>query len=166
MIEYPRTIRDFSVFIDGFGYGGRATEAKLPELKLQTANHRGSGMDAPVEIDMGMEALSAEVTLAEWRPELITMFGTTQRFTLRPAQMGQDDYSADEIICGLGGRFTVVNFADLKPGNDVPMKLTAAVDFFEMEMNGTQLFKIDVKAGVRIIGGIDQLAEKRRAMGF
>lgn len=62
---------------------------------MQTASHRGGGMDGSVAIDMGMEAMQAELTLAEWPPEPIKMFGTRQRMTLRPGAMGEHDFSAD-----------------------------------------------------------------------
>jgi P2 family phage contractile tail tube protein len=164
-MSYPRTIRNYNAFIDGVSYAGKSTEAKLPELKLMLANHRGAGMDSSVAQDMGMEALQAEVTLAEWPPELIKMFGTRQRMTLRPAAMGQHDFTADSYVATLGGLWTVVNFADLKPGSDVPMKLTLEVDYFRMLMDGDELFEIDIEAGKRIIGGVDQLAGIRAAMG-
>ena len=165
-MQYPRTIRNFNGFIDGIGYAGLMIEAKLPELKLKTGGFRGAGMDAPIAIDLGMEAMQAECTLAEWRPELVQMFGTRQRMTLRPTAAGEADFSADEIVASLGGRWSVVNYGDLKTGDDVPMKLTLEVDYYRMLHNGEELFEIDVQAGKRVIGGVDQLAEQRRAMGL
>ncbi|TRD18406.1 phage major tail tube protein [Palleronia caenipelagi] len=165
-MQYPRTIRNFNAFIDGVSYAGRVLEGKLPELKLQTASHRGGGMDGPLAIDMGMEALQSEITLAEWPPELIKMFGTRQRMTFRPGAMGEHDLSADSFVASLGGRWSVVNFADLKPGSDVPLKLSLEVDYVRMQKDGDELFEIDIEAGKRVIGGVDQLAEMRRAMGL
>lgn len=164
-MQYPRTIRNFNAFVDGVSYAGRVLEGKLPELKIKTANHRGGGMDGTVAQDMGMEAMSAEMTLAEWPPELVKMFGTRQRITFRPAAMGEDDFSADTRVATMGGRWTVVNFGDLKPGSDTPLKLTLEVDYFRMVQDGDELFEIDVQAGKRVIGGVDQLAEIRSAMG-
>lgn len=166
MMQYPRTIRNFSAFVDGVSYAGRVTEGKLPELKLQLANHRGGGMDGTLAIDMGMEAMKAELTLAEWPPELIKMFGTRKRLTLRPGAMGEDNFTADSYVGTVGGRFSVVNFADLKPGSDAPLKLTVEVDYFKMLKDGDELFEIDIQAGKRVIGGVDQLASLRAAMGF
>ncbi|WP_282094306.1 phage major tail tube protein [Epibacterium ulvae] len=166
MMQYPRTIRDFGAHIDGFGYGGRATEAKLPELKLMLAQHRGGGMEGPVSQDMGLEALRAEVTLAEWAPALIKLFGTRKRMVLRPAAMGQEGFTADEYIFTMGGLWSVLNFADLKSGSDMPMKLSLEVDFFRCMFNGEQLFKIDLRAGVREVGEEDQRESLRRAMGY
>lgn len=165
-MQYPRTIRNFNSFIDGVSYAGRVSEGKLPEMNLLLANHRGGGMDAPIAVDMGMEAMKAEVTLMEWPPELITMFGTRRRMVLRPGAMGEHDFSADSFVATLGGRWSMVNFGDLKPGSDVPLKLKLEVDYFRMLQNGNELFEIDVEAGKRVIGGVDQLADLRRAMGL
>ena len=166
MMQYPRTIRGFNAFVDGVSYAGRVLEGKLPELKMQAANHRGGGMDAPISIDMGMEAMQAELTLAEWPPELIKMFGTRQRMTLRPGAMGESDFTADSYVGTIGGRWTVVNFGDLKQGSDVPLKLMLETDYFRLQLDGEDLIEIDIEAGKRIIGGVDQLASMRAAMGL
>lgn len=165
-MQYPRTIRNFNAFVDGVSYAGRVLEGKIPEIKIQTANHRGGGMDGSVAVDMGTEAMQAELTLAEWPPELIKMVGTRQRIVLRPGAMGEDDFSADSFVATIGGRWTVVNFSDLKPGSDTPLKLTLEVDYYRMQHNGEELFEIDIQAGKRVIGGVDQLAGIRSAMGM
>lgn len=166
MMQYPRKIVNFNAFVGGISYAGRATEAKLPEVKIQTAAHRGAGMDGSSAVDMGMEALQAEVTLAEWVPDLITLPGTHERMVLRPVAKAHESNEADGFIATLGGLWTVVNFADLKPGSDVPIKLTLEVDYFRMVKDGVELFEIDTQAGKRVIGGVDQLAAIRDKMGF
>lgn len=165
-MQYPRKIRDFNAYIDGISYAGRATEATLPELKIETEGHRGAGMDGTVAIDMGMAPLQAMVTLAEWVVDPIKLFGTRRRMVLRPIERGEAAFEASAFIATLGGRWTVLNFGDLKPGSDVPIKLTLEVDYFRMVKDGDELFEIDVQAGRRVIGGTDQLAATRRAMGI
>lgn len=165
MINYPRKIKNFAAYVDGFGYAGRATEGKFPELAITVANHRGGGMDAPSAVDMGMEAMTAELTLADWPAELIELLGTRTNMTLRAAAAG-DDFTADAYVGTLGGMWSMVNFAELKPGSDVPLKLKLEVDLFTMSVNGKELFNIDVRAGKRVINGKDQMAEIRAAMGI
>lgn len=166
MIQYPRTIRNFGAFVDGVSYAGRVTEGKLPEVKLQTAAHRGAGMDGPAAIDMGTEAMQAELSVAEWVPSLITLIGTRKRMVLRPAAMGEHDFTATAHIATLGGRWSSTNFGDLKPGSDVPLKLKLEVDYFRFETDGVELFEIDIEAGKRVIGGVDQVIGLRAAMGI
>jgi len=162
---YPRTIRDFIGFVDGVGYAGIILEAKLPELKLLIANHRAGGMDAPAPQDMGMEAMQAEITSAEWTEELVTLVGTRKRLVLRPGAKGQQDFVADSYIATIGGLWSATKFADLKPGSDVPLTLSLEVDYFRLEKDGKVLVEIDVEAYKRIINGVDQLASIRQAMG-
>jgi Bacteriophage tail tube protein len=110
--------------------------------------------------------ITAEVTLAEWPPELIKMFATRQRMTLRPVAQGEHDLTADAWVVTIGGRWSVTNMADLKPGSDVPLKLTLAVDYYRLVKDGEELVELDLEAGKRIIGGVDELAGQRVAMGF
>lgn len=165
-MAYPRKIRNFNVFIDGVSYFGRATEGKLPEVKIATSAHRGAGMDGPIGIDTGLEAMSSEVTLAEWDSTLLKKLGRIERFVFRPAARGEDDFSADRIIATVGGLLTVTSFGDLKPGDDSMLKLTIDVRDYRLEQNGEVLFDIDLEKGKRIIGGVDQLADMRAAMGL
>ena len=162
---YPRTIRNYNSFIDGISYFGRCIEAKLPALKLLTGSHRGAGMDAPIDIDLGMEGMMSELTFAEWAPELITMIGTRTRLVLRPGEMGEQDFSAVGFAATLAGRVTVVDPGNLKGGEEAPLKLTQSVDYYRLQREGEELFEIEVENGKRVIDGVDQLADLRRAMG-
>lgn len=166
-MAYPRTIRSFNAFVDGESYFGKVTEAVLPKLELETSSHRGAGMDSPIEIDMGMKGMTSELTIVEHRPELITLFGTKQRMVLRPGAMGEDSFdSVDSYIATIGGRWTMVDQGTLKQGSDTFLKLTCSVDYYRLELNGTELVEIDVENGTRVIGGTDQLAALRKAMGL
>lgn len=162
----PRTIRNFNAFVDGISYFGIAMEAKLPQPKIQTEAHRGSGMDGPVGLDMGVEALSAEITFSEWRPELATKLGKLERFVLRPGQQSATDFTATTIIATMGGLITVTDYGDLKPGANVPFKLNMDVRYYRLEIDGVEMLEIDLVNAVRRIGGVDQLADIRRAMGL
>lgn len=162
----PRKIKNFNAFVDGRSYLGRATEAKLPQPKIQTEAHRGSGMDAPVGIDMGMEGMTAELTLAEWDVNVLKLLGATNRLVLRPvAESSTDTGVTDTIIATIGGLFTGTEFGDLKPGTDVPLKIMVDVRYYRLTVNGVEIHEIDIVNGKRVIGGVDQLAGIRRAMG-
>ena len=162
----PRKIRNFNAFIDGRSYFGIATEAKLPQPKIKTEGHQGSGMDAPVGIDMGMEAMTAEVTLSEWDPTALKLLGTNARMVLRPAAESSTDTGNDVIIATMGGLWTGTEFGDLKPGTDVPLKLMLDVRYYRLVINGVEIHEIDIPNGKRVIGGVDQLRGIRRAMGL
>lgn len=162
----PRLIKNFNVFMDGTSYFGRATEGKIPDLKISTSAHRGAGMDAPVGVDTGMEALASEATLASWDPVMQKRFGRYERFVYRPAAQSADDFSADTWIATVGGLLVANEFGGLKPGDPSTLKLSLDVRTYRLEQNGEVLWDIDIPNGKRIIGGVDQLAEIRIAMGL
>lgn len=165
-MSYPRTIRNFNAFVDGVGYFGIATEAKLPVVKVQTEANRNSGMEGPIGVDMGLEGMSSEISFSEWRPELLKKLGRQERFVFRPMQLGETDFEATVIIATVGGLITVAEPGDLKPGTNSPLKLTMDVRYYRLEMNGEEIWEIDLPNAKRVIGGVDQMASARAAMGF
>lgn len=165
-MAFPRQIRNFNAFVDGISYFGLIDEGKLPDLKINTAGFRGAGTDAPVGVDMGMEAMSAELTFAEWDPVLQKKLGRIERFVFRPAAMGEGSFDADTIIATCGGLVTMAEYGNLKPGEKATLKMTLDLRYYRFEQNGEELWEIDIEAGKRVIGGVDQLADMRRAMGL
>ncbi|VDS09242.1 Phage tail tube protein FII [Paracoccus haematequi] len=165
-MSLPKTIRNFNAFVDGISYFGLATEAKMPWPKIQTEAHRGSGMDGPVGQDMGMEGMSAEATFAEWSPALLKRIGTETRVVFRPAAKADGAATAETIIATVSGLVTGHEGGDLKPGTGATLKLTWDVRQYRLEINNEVIWDIDLVAGKRVVGGVDQLAALRRAMGI
>ena len=162
----PKQIRNFNAIVDGVSYFGRVTEGKLPDLKIMTAAFRGAGMDGPVGVDMGLEAMSSELTFAEWDPALAKLVGRVNRFVLRPVHKGEDGQDADVMIYTIGGLITTSEPGALKPGSEALLKMTVDLRSYRYEHNGEVIWDIDLEAGKRVIGGVDQLADHRRAMGI
>lgn len=164
-MSLPRKIRNFNAFVDGVSFMGIATTASMPDLKVMLEQHRGSGMDGSVGIDVGLEAMKASITFAEWSPSVLKLFGTQSRLVLRPAAKGEDG-EVDTIIVTVGGTVASNDYGDLKPGGDVPLKIEIDIRYFRFEHNGEVIYDIDLVAGKRIVNGVDQNAEMRTAMGL
>lgn len=165
-MSFPRIIRNFNGFIDGTSYFGRLTKGKTPALKLQTEAHRGAGMDAPVSQDMGMELLQTELTFAEVIGGVVEMFGTTQTIVLRPVARSENPQDVDGWIFTMRGLFTSSDIGEFESGKQSDFTVMSDLVMFRAELNGKELFKIDVENGVRVIGGVDQMAAIRTAMGI
>jgi P2 family phage contractile tail tube protein len=161
----PRLIKNFNAFHDGISYFGLVDEAKLPAVKIQTEAHRGSGMDGPVGQDVGMEGMASEMTFSEWSPAILKSLGKKDRFVLRPAMSSATDFTASTIIATLSGLITTSEPGDLKPGTKSTLKVVMDVQTYKLELDGEVIFDIDLVNARRVIGGVDQLAEIRRAMG-
>lgn len=161
---FPRLIRNFNAFVDGRSYFGKVEEGKLPDIKLKTEGFRGN-MDTSVDMDMGMEPMSVELTVAEWDPRLMSKIGTTTSVVLRPVKQGENG-QVDALIATMRARWTGLEAGALKPGEKSTIKLVGSVSYYRLQENGVETCEIDVENMVRRIGGIDQLAGHRRAMGL
>ncbi|MCX8016373.1 MAG: phage major tail tube protein [Rhodocyclaceae bacterium] len=168
MIALPKVLKNMNLFVDGRGYAGRVDEIQLPKLALKTEEHRAGGMDVPVEIDLGMEKLEAELTLSDYDPELFKLFGlldaSAKQITLRGAIQAQGE-NAKPVVVNLRGGFKSIEPAAWKPGDKSTLKIAVAASYYKLAIAGEELVEIDAINLVRKIGGVDQLDKVRQAIG-
>ena len=164
----PQVLRNFSLFVDGRGYAGLVEEITLPKLTLKVEEYIAGGMDAPVELDMGMEKLECDFTVSEYNPELFAIWGMVPgnlvNITLRG---GMDkDGTITPIIVSMTGTWKELDLGSWKAGEKAQLKVQVAARFFEMMIGGVVGMHIDVPNMVRIVNGVDQLANMRAAIGI
>ena len=114
MAQIPRVLKNFSLFVDGRGLAGTIQTLTLPTLTTKMEEFRGGGMDAPVELDMGMEKLEGTFELAEYNPDIIALFGLASadtRLTARGA-MRRDGENAVAAVVNMTG-----SIKELDPGD-------------------------------------------------
>ncbi len=165
----PQILRNFALFVDGKGYAGRAEEVNLPKLTLKTEEYRGGGMDAPFEVDLGMDKLEASATLTEYNADVLKLFGimagSATQMTFRGAAQKQGDDAA-AIIATIRGRIKEIDPGSWKQGEKATLKFAVAVSYYKLNIAGSDVIEIDVENCKRIIGGTDQLASVRTALGI
>lgn len=164
-----RLLKNISLFIDGRGYAGKVDEFDPPKLTVKTEEFRAGGMDAPLEVDMGMEKLEAGLTLSGVDSGALKLFGlTTGSFapmTLRGASQGETG-EVEAAVIQLRGQVKEVDWGTWTPGEKAPVKLMVGVRYYKLEIAGEIVHEIDVENMKRVIDGTDQLAELRSALGL
>lgn len=162
-------LKNVNLFVDGRGYAGQVMEANLPKLTVKMEEHRDGGMDAPAEIDMGMEKLECDFSTSNIDPELLRSWGLAAGslvpVTFRGA-LESEDGSVAPVVCQVRGRVKEVDFGTWKPGEKVPLKCSMAVRYYKYQHDGRDLIEIDVDNMVRKINGTDVLALQRSALGI
>ncbi|MCG8338698.1 MAG: phage major tail tube protein [Proteobacteria bacterium] len=164
----PKVLKGFNLFVDGRGYAGRVEELTLPKLSLKTEEIKAGGMDAPIEIEMGMEKLECDMTISEYDPEIIKMFGLNNGaqvpLTLRGGLDGEE--GVIPVVLTLRGAWRELDFGNWKSGENAPLKVSVALRYYRLEINGAELVEIDPENMVRKIDGNDQLEALRGAIGI
>lgn len=164
----PRHLRNFNVMIDGRGFAGRADEVSLPELAITTEAHRAGGMDAPVEIDLGMDLMEMSITISDYDESVIAGFGLLGAgvpITLRGAIQRQGEAAQPVVVKALAGlkRRAPGSFTT---GGKHTTSLTYTLRRYSESINGVEYVNIDPENMVRVINGVDQLASQRAAIGI
>ena len=162
-------LKNFAVWIDGRGYAGNAESYEPPELSLSTEEFRAGGMDAPIRIDTGMEAMSAKVTLTELSVEAQKRFGLIRdgrtQITAR-GSVEDFDGTVHAELHSMRGTITRVAPGAWQPGAPPKLEVEISLDYFRQERDGDAVVEVDIVNMKRVVGGVDQLAARREAMGI
>lgn len=164
----PRVLKNFNLFVDGRGYAGRVTEIELPKLTVKVDDFRAGGMDLPAAIDMGMEKLECSFSLAEYDENVLKLFGLANGNAVQVTARGAiqaDSLDAVPVAINLRGAIKGLEQGTWKAGEKPILKCSMALRYYRETVGGDDLIEIDVENMVRKIGGVDQLAGIRAAIG-
>ncbi len=167
MAQIPRVLKNFSLFVDGQGLAGTIDTLTLPTLTTKMEEFRGGGMDAPVEVDMGMEKLEGTFVLLEYNPDIIALYGLASASTQMTARgaMRRDGEDAVPVVVNMTGVVKQVEKGDWKAGDQSSPTFSFALRYYKLTVGGRELVEIDKVNMIRRINGVDQLATIRTAIG-
>lgn len=162
-------LKNINLFVDGRGYAGQVEEFNPPKLKLKTEDFRAGGMDAPVELTMGLEKLEADFTLISFDSDVLGHFGVAEGFsvpfTMRGALESLDG-TVKAVVITLRGKIKEMDPGTWKSGEKPSLKCSLALNYYKLEHDGATIHEIDVENMVRVINGVDALATTRTALGM
>ncbi|MGZ4954443.1 MAG: phage major tail tube protein [Methylobacter sp.] len=162
-------LKNLNLFVDGRGYAGNVEELNPPKLSMKTEEFRNGGMDAPVEVEMGMEKLEASFSLTKYDAEVLKIFGlapgNTKPLTFRGSLSGEDG-TEKPVIIQMTGMLKEMDPGSWKPGDKASLKATIAVRYYKHTIDSEVVHEIDIPNMIRIVNGVDQLAQTRKNLGM
>lgn len=172
----PKVLKGFNLFIDTVGYAGVVEEVNLPKLDLKMDEIYNGGMDAPIDVEMGMSKLECDFTLSEYTPAVITAFGlrttaTSQGggaqipLTMRGALDGEQNAYVP-VVVSVTGALKDLDMGGFKSGERAPLKCSMTLRYYKLTIDGADLVEIEVGNMVRKINGVDQLESMRSALNW
>ncbi len=165
----PSKLKNFNLFVDGNSYIGQVTEVVLPKLTKKMEEFRGAGMEAPVDIDFGLEKLSVDWTVGGWFKDVFVQFGTSThngtglRFAGAIQSDDTDEYIPVEVV--MRGRHSEIDSGSAKSGEDTEIKITTSLSYYKLTINGEDVIEIDVINLVKKFSGKDLNTGLRAALG-
>ncbi|GHE88236.1 phage major tail tube protein [Aliiroseovarius zhejiangensis] len=162
-------LKYLNLFVDGRGHAGQIEEYSPPDLTVSTEEHRAGGMDAPIDIDMGLEKLTCSFVLTGYDRATIEMWGLKAGSGVPLTVKGSlesYDGTTTAVTHTMRGKITQLSRGTWGSGNKPSLTVTATLDYYRETHGGTVTTEIDAINMVRVIGGVDQLAEHRRNLGL
>lgn len=168
----PKKLKHLNLFNDGNSYLGVAKGVTLPKLARKMEAYRGGGMDAPVKADMGGsdDGLQFEWTLGGLDLIVLRQFGSVRAdgVLLRFAGSFQrdDDGSVSAVEVVMRGRHEEIDMGDATPGEDTEHKITTALTYYKLIVDGREEIEIDNLNFIYKVDGKDLLEAHRKAIGI
>lgn len=162
-------LKNFNLYVEGRGLAGQILDFTPPKLSIKTDEYRAGGMDAPIELDMGMEKLEASGTLKGFDREVLSLMGLSSGAPVRVVARGAlEDYDGTvrPVVYTMAGRFKEQDHGTMKPGEVSELKFTFSCVYYRYEHDFTIVHEIDIENMTRVVNGVDQLKAKRQALGM
>lgn len=162
-------LKNFNLFVDGRGYAGQVQSVSPPDLAIAAEDFRAGGMDAPVALDMGQEALETSFVLSSYDADVLALWGIGEGrnvpLTMRGAIESYDG-TVKPVVMAMRGKIVTMARGEWTPGQMANLTVTMRLDYYRETVNGVDLHEIDVVNMIRVVGGVDRLAAQRAALGI
>lgn len=166
----PRKLKNMNLFDEGESFHGQVTSVTLPKLSRKMDEFRAGGMNGPISVDMGMEALTMEWTCGGFMESVIKQFAapTHDAVGLRfaGAYQREDSSGVDAVEVVVRGRHKEIETGEAKPAEETAFKVNSVLSYYKLSLNGVTLVEIDLVGMVEIVNGQDRLADQRKAIGL
>lgn len=166
----PRKLKNFVLFADGVSYMGEVPEVSLPKLSRKMEDYRSGGMNAPVKLDFGMEAMEMDWTAAGYMKSLFAQWGAVRHdavlLRFAGALQADDSETVNSLEIIVRGRHSEIDPGTAKPGDNTAIKVKSALSYYKLSMDGQTLIEVDAVNMVEVVDGIDRLAQVRAALGI
>jgi len=160
------TMRNFQLFVQEQGYAGKIKTFTPPNLAILTEDFRAGNMDMAIAIDVGMEAMESSWVLTSVEPGILglSLLANPINVKVRAAQV-DTDCEVRPVVFEMAGKITANEWAALEAGKVTECTCKMKLTFYKLTIDGDVIHEIDPENMVRIVGGEDQLAAIREAMG-
>lgn len=153
--------------VDGVRIPG-TVDLKLPAIKLKTEKLFLGGADGEIETDFGLQALEAGMKLATIDRKVMAQVGLRpgvfRTFTFNGASVSEADGAVKGVVARLTGKIRDDEPGNWKHGDKTEWDYKVLIRTYKLTVDGRVIYDIDPLNFIRVIDGVDQLADMRAAM--
>ncbi|TXM68209.1 phage major tail tube protein [Methylobacterium sp. WL120] len=163
-------LQDFTVWIRDVGKIGESPGFQLPEIKIQTEEFRGGGMDGTVEVPMGVEKIDFDFDLHTWDPQVFNELGFGPDSMNVPivfrGYLQSPDGAEKAVIVNTIALIKEIKPSKVSPGKKTELAVSCAAHYYQHKIDNKVVNEISVFDKIMVINGIDQNKRARQILGF
>lgn len=157
------------LYADGKEKIASLIEYTPPVPEILTEEYRAGGMDIAISMDMGMAAMEASFTIGE-DPDILALFGIKEDgkkvpFFIRSHLENDVSGATKTVVEELRGLVSKIDNGTKSGGSFTATTVTIKPSYYKYEVGGTTIHEFDPINMIRIVNGVDQLAEARASLG-
>lgn len=162
-------LKAISAFVDGKGYAGEIVDFTPPKLTTTTEDFRGGAMPGAIQIPQGIDTLTASLTLVGYSPDVLALWGVAvgKEFSMQArGYLESLDGTKTAVVHEMRGTITEDDPGTWQPGQGAPLKTTMGLTYYKLTHGERVLQEIDLINAIHVVDGVDQMAERRAALGL
>ena len=164
-----KNLKDFTAQINDIGYRGALDRFMPPKIVPLLEEHRASGMDTPIDLDMGIEKLTTELRFRGFYASLLDSVGLKDldgvKIEVKGALEDAIDGTVENVTYNMTGKIVNYDPGDWLTGTEnSTVTLGATLNYVKVTVNNVVKQEIDVLNGKRIVNGVDQRAAINAAL--
>lgn len=162
-------LKYLNLIVDGRGFAGKIEEYSAPDLTVSTEEFRGGGMDVPIDIDMGLEKLTCSFVLTSYTADILALWGVKQGAPVQLTARGSLeslDGTTTPVQHHMQGKITQLARGTWGSGSKPSLTVTISLRYYREVHGARTITEIDAVNMIRVINGVDQLAEHRANIGL
>ncbi len=168
MANFPKVLKGFRVYIDGYDTGASANNIILPKITQRIEEISLGSFVLPV--NMGLDLLTAEIELLEQDKSTLIQWGllngtTGQLITFRGYQEDNTGESND-IRIDMRGIYKEYDLGQWAKGETGKVKYIINLTQFTYTIDSVPYIVIEPLTNTFLIAGVNQLAKQKDALGI
>ena len=160
--------KNCALAIERKGFAGEIEEMELPKIVYTTEDFRAGGMDMPIKVRQGMEAMEFTATAKTYNPAFFRIHGVVRGargVQLKINEALEDlDGTVHKVEHFITGDVNEIDPGSTKPGEGGSVKLKVDVFYYKQVFDGRVLNEFDPLNMIAIVDGVDLLAALRDAL--
>jgi P2 family phage contractile tail tube protein len=163
-----KVFKNFNLFVDGVSQAGKCNVA-LPNTQSRTEEHNAGGLDGPIVVDLGIQAITFTWTMFEYDRQMLSLsFAGDSRNVGVTFRGVQEDTNGvlEPVKIEARGWVSGTDNGSAEGGARPSVQFTFNARYINLEIGGQEVWEIDPINMVRRIGGVDILEQQRNAIGI